>query len=52
MKIAVHDFKHLVCSDGEIVGFTNCLLDVNTAGTNGMSGGPIFSQEIKVIGAM
>ena len=48
---AFHNFESLVYSDEKIIGMTNCLLDINCAATNGMSGGPIFSAETnKIVG--
>ena len=49
IKKAFHYFKHLVYSNGNIIGRSDSLIDINCAGTNGMSGGPVFADN-KIIG--
>lgn len=49
IKEAFHYFKHLVYSDGNIIGRSDSLIDINCAGTDGMSGGPVFADK-KIIG--
>ena len=44
VNIAFNNFKSLVYSDGVIVALTENLIDIDCAGTNGMSGGPILRK--------
>ena len=46
---AFHDFNTLVYSTGSILAKSEELLDIDCAGTNGMSGGPIMRKR-KLIG--